>query len=445
MVVDVELGLFLVALGAPLLATALGRWVVDLRRARLFASVLAGTSTLAALAIVASAGLDRALALGEPTAMPDLGKLLVVVPPVLWLVSMVATPDSRLGRPGIVRTSASTSFTVLAFAAASPVLLWVAWAATTALFVHGIATETNRRVWRTIAYYQGAGVLLFAIGSVLVASGGPLGEYGLWLIAGAVLIRKGIFPFHAWVPYAFEQGRIGPSVLFCAPQLGSYVAAVLVLPHASPTLQGLLMVMALLTAVYGSGLALVQTDARRALGYIFVGQSALVIAGLSSHSPSGIVGALVLWTGSAFAFTGISRTVLALEVRRGRQSLDRFHGGYEQARLLAVSFLVFGLACTGFPGTLGFIGQELLLSGLTHTLPKMGFLSVLATSLTGIAMLRMYMALFCGRGQSAPALPLHRREAVVFGALAMAILLLGILPGVVVEAHQYAAGPLLPR
>ena len=37
--------------------------------------------------------------------------------------------------------------------------------------------------------------------------------------------------------------------------------------------------------------------------------------------------------------------------------------------LLAISFLCMGLACTGFPGTLGFVGQELLVNGAVDAFP----------------------------------------------------------------------------
>ena len=58
--------------------------------------------------------------------------------------------------------------------------------------------------------------------------------------------------------------------------------------------------------------------------------------------------------------------------------------------LLAISFLCMGLACTGFPGTLGFVGQELLVDGAVDAFPVMGFAVVIASALTGLAVLRMY-------------------------------------------------------
>jgi NADH:ubiquinone oxidoreductase subunit 2 (subunit N) len=50
----------------------------------------------------------------------------------------------------------------------------------------------------------------------------------------AALVRKGIVPFHAWVPEVFDHGRLGPAILFSAPQVGAYITVVLIVPRASP-------------------------------------------------------------------------------------------------------------------------------------------------------------------------------------------------------------------
>src|SRR5690606_21039449 len=80
---------------------------------------------------------------------------------------------------------------------------------------------------------------------------------------------------------------------------------------------------------------------------------------------------------------------------------------------LATSFLILGLACTGFPGTLGFVGEEMLVEGTVHEFPALGFLVVIASALTGLSVLRMYFSLFCGtRGQGPLALAASRSRGV---------------------------------
>jgi NADH-quinone oxidoreductase subunit M len=269
----------------------------------------------------------------------------------------------------------------------------------------------------------------------------------MWLIVGAALIRKGIVPFHAWVPEVFDHGRLGPAILFNAPQVGAYITVVLIVPRASPEILRTIALLALGTAVYGAALALVQHSARRACGYLFMSQSALVMAGLDCTSVTALAGGLVVWLSAGLAFAGLARCVLVLEARRGRMDLTRYHGGYERMPVLGVSFLAMGLACTGFPGTLGFIGQELLVNGAVGAFPVMGFAVVMASALTGLAVLRMYFSLFCGRSDELShqdlRLGLRPREAWSFVALVIALIGLGLVPRPLVDSRFEASDEIL--
>jgi NADH-quinone oxidoreductase subunit M len=177
-------------------------------------------------------------------------------------------------------------------------------------------------------------------------------------------------------------------------------------------------------------------------------QSALVMAGLDCTSASALAGGLVVWLSAGLAFAGLARCVLVLEARRGRLDLTSYHGGYERMPLLAISFLAMGLACTGFPGTLGFVGQELLVSGAVDAFPVMGFAIVVASALTGLAVVRMYFSLFCGRPDfsrhAALNLGLAPREAWTFVALVVALFGFGLAPRPLVDS-RFAAGETLLR
>ena len=114
--------------------------------------------------------------------------------------------------------------------------------------------------------------------------------------------------------------------------------------------------------------------------------------------------------------------------------------------LLGISFLAMGLACTGFPGTLGFVGAELLVNGAVEAFPIMGFAVVLASALTGMAVLRMYFSLFCGRADAADSglrFGLRRREAWTFVALVIALIYFGIAPRPLVDSRFAASEAIL--
>jgi len=318
-------------------------------------------------------------------------------------------------------------------------------------FLAALADPAHRYQRRIVAAYLGLSTLLLALGVGLLVGPGAqnrtLQTAGMWLIVIAALVRKGIVPFHAWVPEVFDHGRLGPAILFSAPQVGAYMTVVLIVPRASSEMLRLIAILALGTAVYGAALALVQTSARRACGYLFMSQSALVMAGLDCTSVTALAGGLLVWLSAGLAFAGLARCVLVLEARRGRLDLRTHHGGYGRMPLLAISFLSMGLACTGFPGTLGFVGQELLVDGAVDAFPVMGFAIVVASALTGMAVLRMYFSLFCGRpdplAHAELRLGLTRREAWTFVALVIALVGFGIAPGPLVDSRVAASEDIL--
>jgi NADH-quinone oxidoreductase subunit M len=453
--------LLAVLVALPTLVIAASSLQVDVERLRRLAVVLSAGMVVVALAVAVSPDLRefsiRTSALtwapeGEAIIRIDtLSAALLPFAAGLWLLTVAVTPRAALDRGGLRRTALATLFTLASFLTESAVVLLVVSAASVWTFLAALPGASHRHQRRIVAAYLGSSTLLLGIGVALLVGPGvqntTRAAIGLWLIVIAALVRKGIVPFHAWVPEVFDHGRLGPAILFSAPQVGAYITVVLIVPRASPDMLRIIAVLALGTAVYGAALALVQSSARRACGYLFMSQSALVMAGLDCTSVSALAGGLLVWLSAGLAFAGLARCVLVLEARRGRLDLSTYHGGFERMPLLAITFLAMGLACTGFPGTLGFVGQELLVNGAVDAFPLMGFAVVIASALTGLAVLRMYFSLFCGRfdplAHSGLRFGLTRREAWTFVALVISLIGFGVAPRSLVDSRLAASEDIL--
>jgi NADH-quinone oxidoreductase subunit M len=445
----------------PVLAIGASYLRVDVERLRRLAVAAAIAMVLAALTIALSPPLRdfsiRASVLtwipgGEDLIRIDtLSSVLLPFAAGLWLLTVAVTPRAALDRRGLRRTALATLLTLTSFLTESAVVLLLLSAASVWTFLSALDNPAHRYQRQVVAVYLGASTLLFAAGVVLLVSPGVentmVETVAMWLIVVAALVRKGIVPFHAWVPEVFDYGRLGPAILFNAPQVGAYITIVLIVPRASPGMLRTIALLALGTAVYGAALALVQRSARRACGYLFMSQSALVMAGLDCTSVTALAGGLLVWLSAGLAFAGLARCVLVLEARRGRLDLTSYHGGYDRMPVLAISFIAMGLACTGFPGTLGFIGQELLVDGAVDVFPIMGFAVVIASALTGLAVLRMYFSLFCGRSDviAHPSLRLglRPREAWTFMTLVIVLIGLGLAPRPLVDSRFNASQEIL--
>jgi NADH-quinone oxidoreductase subunit M len=300
--------------------------------------------------------------------------------------------------------------------------------------------ELVRRGRPTRAYALHMGLFVALLFAGLAADGTTAAV----LLMAAVLVRSGTFPAHVWVTDLFENASFGTALLFATPITGMYAAARLVLPTTPDwVLQGI-GVASMITALYAAGMALVQTDARRFFAYLFLSHASLILVGLELHTAVSLTGALALWGAVIVSLGGLGLTVRALEARFGRLSLAGYSGLYGQSPSLAVCFLVTGLASVGFPGTVGFVGAEMLVDGAVGANPWVGVGVIAAAALNGIAVLRAYFLVFTGgRHVSGVSLAITPRERLAVLTLAALVLGGGLLPRAAVSVSHDAAEILL--
>lgn len=297
---------------------------------------------------------------------------------------------------------------------------------------------------RVYVVHMTAFALVLLLGWGLTAAG--LREVGAVLFVLAALVRGGVLPAHVWIPDLFANGSPSSALLSVGPLMGVYAAVRLAVPAVPAWVLPVVTVVSLLTAVFSAGMAVVQTDLRRFVAHLFVSFASLVFVGLEVHTPASSTGALALWFSLMFSATGLGLVVRAVEDRYGRLTLSTYHGLYERSPLLAVGFLVCGLACVGFPGTLGFVSAELLVDGTLHANPWVGLTVIAVGALNGIAVLRAFWRLFTGRRPAVEAgdLPLSRTERVAVVGLCVALVAGGLFPQPELNSRLKAVGSLFP-
>ena len=281
-------------------------------------------------------------------------------------------------------------------------------------------------------------VFLLALGWLLVQR--PDSHWALGLVLIALLIRGGIVPLHGGLPSLFQGAAFGTAMVFMLPLMEVLAALRLLLPLTPEWMLNMGSMLCLVTSVYGGGMAIVQKDVRRFFAHLCVSQTSLVLFAVMLHTSNGLTAALCLWISSTLALTGLAFSVRALEARFGSLSLRENHGYYEQVPGLAICFLITGLACIGFPGTIGFVPMELLISGSVDQGLSVSFTLGIAAMLNGIAILRAYFALFTGKrpttSVSLQTTPIERIGIVII----LLIVFLGgwFSPNVVASRHQTA-------
>ena len=290
-------------------------------------------------------------------------------------------------------------------------------------------------------------LVMLSLGWVFVAWEGERTQHSTWTMIPlliAVFIRSGIAPFHCWVIDLFERATFGTALLVAMPMIGAYATIRLILPIAPDDIMRAIGMIPLFTALYASGLALVQTDVRRFFCYLFLSYSSLVIVGLEAVTPISLTGALCVWMAVSVSLGGFGLTLRALEARRGRLSLTHFQGLYNHTPSLAVLFMITGLASVGFPGTFGFIGTEMLVDGAVEAFPSFGVAVVIASAFNGISVVHAYFRLFTGtHHRSLVSLGIVNRERFAVSTLLLLIFIGGLIPQFNVTSRHRAADRIL--
>jgi multicomponent Na+:H+ antiporter subunit D len=252
------------------------------------------------------------------------------------------------------------------------VFFWELMAVTSTLLVWHDGGRAVRPGFRYALLHGVGGTLLLgavvwhyvAVGSFLfsAAEGGMAGTIAPVLAALGIGVNVGYVGLHAWLPDTFPQPHVAASVFLCVytTKTGGYGR-----DRAFPG--GLLAIayMGGLMAVFGAGMALLQSDMRRLLSYHIQSQVGYMVAGV------GIGGALA--TGGAFGhvfnhilYKGLLFMTVGMVIyRTGKESLKKVGGLATRMPVTAVTFTVAALSIAGFPGFNGFVSKGMVI-GAAH-------------------------------------------------------------------------------
>ena len=194
------------------------------------------------------------------------------------------------------------------------------------------------------------------------------------LLAGVILLIVGlgfkvaVVPFHTWTPDVY-QGSPTPATGFMAAvaKAAGFAALIRILFSAFPTVavdwRPVIWVLAALSLLVGSMLAIVQTDVKRMLAYSSISHAGYVMIGVQAASKDGAAGALFYLLSYVFMVLG-SFAVVAIVSGKGeaRNDLGGFRGLSSRRPGLALVFTVLLLAQAGVPFTTGFLAKFYVVS-----------------------------------------------------------------------------------
>jgi NADH-quinone oxidoreductase subunit N len=212
-------------------------------------------------------------------------------------------------------------------------------------------------------------------------------------------------------------------------------------------------VLAVLTLLVGSVLAIVQSDVKRMLAYSSISHAGFVLVGVQAASDRGVSGALFYLLAYTFMVVG-SFGVVTLVGRRGDadHGLDAYRGLATSRPLLAFAFTVFLLAQAGVPFTSGFLAKFYVIGAAVDADSyALAIIAMLAAAVSAYLYLRIVVAMYMSADddEEAPARDRTRIPALARVSLAVALLVtlvVGLLPGPAIDwADDANTGTIAPQ
>ncbi|MFI0485237.1 NuoM family protein [Actinomadura sp. 9N215] len=316
-----------------------------------------------------------------------------------------------------------------------------------------------------IGLYLGADPHTFDMAELTRAppfAGSP-GLAGLTLLAVGIGlgIKTPVVPFHTWLPPAHTDAPAAGSAILAGVMLkmGTYGLvriAMPMLPDAWRRYAPVILVVGLVSVLYGALVALAQDNVKRLVAYTSVNHMGYIVlalgaAGYASGGDGGgdvdarrlaVTGAVTqmvshgLVTGALFLLCGV------LHDRAGSYDLARFGGIARRAPVYASLFAVAAFASLGLPGLSGFIAEFQIFAGTIGTgataTAVTGALAVLGILVTAALFLRvLHTAVLGPPGELTPRVTdVRRPELAALVPLLALSLLVGVAPRVLLDTIE---------
>ncbi|MBI4268027.1 MAG: NADH-quinone oxidoreductase subunit M [Chloroflexi bacterium] len=266
-----------------------------------------------------------------------------------------------------------------------------------------------------------------------------------FLLLAGFAVKLPVVPLHTWLPDAHTDAPTAGSVMLAGSliKMGGYGmirVVVSIFPQTARDYAPLLVLLAVISVLYGAALTLRQTDLKRLIAYSSVSHMGFVLLGVFALGQISLTGAALqmvshgLLTGLMFAMAGLF--IHNVEVRDLRQ----LGGLARQIPVITVVFSIAGLGSLGLPTTSGFVAEFITFVGsfssnVFNSIQLFTILAVLGVVLAAGYILWMLQRVFYGPVQERyngvkDADALEKVYMVAFVAL---IMLVGINPAILTD------------
>jgi NADH-quinone oxidoreductase subunit M len=268
-------------------------------------------------------------------------------------------------------------------------------------------------------------------------------EWIFLCFAVAFLVKMPVAPFHGWLADGYKAMPIPVVAAFSGilSKVAAYGFLRIVLPvfpYASAHFQTLMLLIALVSILWGTSLAFTTTDARLVVAYSSIAQLSFITLGIFSLRPQGAQGALLQMVNHAIVTAPLFFIVAFLAARAGGSENLRDMGGIAfRAPILASLFLIVALATLAMPGSSNFVGEFLILLGTFRAKLVIAVIAFLGVVGAAVYALRMFInAMHNREGAPVTSREIGWHDALAVVPMVVVILVLAFYPQFFLQRSQ---------
>jgi len=262
----------------------------------------------------------------------------------------------------------------------------------------------------------------------------------LWLaFFASFAVKMPMWPVHTWLPDAHVEAPTAGSVILAGIllKMGGYGFlrfSIPMFPSASHYFTPLVFTMSVIAVVYTSLVAFRQTDIKKLIAYSSVAHMGFVTMGIFSGNAQGEQGAIFQMLSHGVISGALFLCVGVVYDRMHTREIAFYGGLTERMPWYAAVFLLFTMGNVGLPGTSGFVGEILTMTGTYQASTWAAIVAATGVILSAVYALSLYRRVMFGtitNPKLATIADLDWREVVIFAPLIIGTLVLGLQPGLV--------------
>ena len=274
----------------------------------------------------------------------------------------------------------------------------------------------------------------------------------LWLaFFSSFAVKTPMWPVHTWLPDAHVEAPTAGSVILAAILLkmagyGFLRFSVPLFPFASEFFTPFIYTLSIVAIIYTSLVALMQDDMKKLIAYSSVAHMGYVTLGIFTLTKQGIEGSIFQMISHGLISAALFLCVGVVYDRLNSRMISTYGGLVNYLPKYSFLFLIFALAALGLPGTTGFLGEFLVLTGSFKKNYIVAMLATIGVVLGAAYILWLTKRVIFGKIKNEQIKNLkdtNKLELVMLVSLAFLVIFFGFFPYPLIETINISVDNLI--